>query len=591
MWCRYILLLFSFLLCASSVCAQDIITTVAGGGVWVFPGDGGPATDAPLGNVARVAVDPDGNVFASDSNNHIVVKISPGGDLTVVAGNGTAGFSGDGGPATSASLNFPAGVAVDAVGNLYIADAGNARVRKVDGTGTITTVAGNGAGGFSGDGGPVNSASLSPVGIALDAVGNLYIADNGNNRVRKVDGTGTITTVAGDGTCCFSGDGGPATSTSINNPSGVAFDVDGNLLIADTFNSRVRQVSPDGIITTIAGNGVWGFSGDGGPATEASLGQFTDVATDAAGNLYIADSTNHRVRKVSPDGTITTVAGKGLFGFSGDGGPATEASLSRPTGVAVDAAGNLYVADTQHWRVRKVSRDGTITTFAGNGSFRFSGDDGPATSATLTLPLSVAVNAVGELFIADTGNHRVRKVSPDGAITTVAGKGLFGFSGDGEPATEASLSWPNGVAADAAGNLYISDNGNNRVRKVDGTGTITTVAGNGTADFSGDGCPATEASLSSPASVAVDAAGNLYIAADCRVRKVDPGGIIDTVIVGSLLSSCFRDMTVDGDDNLYVVAVPIGSLGGGSGHILKLSPAGEITTAARILSSPSGVQR
>jgi sugar lactone lactonase YvrE len=386
------------------------------------------------------------------------------GTITTVAGNGS---SGDGGPAIDASLSFPQGVVVDAAGNLYIADINNHRVRKVSVSGTITTVAGNGTPGFSGDGGPATNAGLpEPYGVAVDAAGNLYIVDINNHRVRKVSVSGTITTVAGNGTPGFSGDGGPATNARLAYPTGVAVDAAGNLYIADRLNSRVRKVSTSGTITTVAGDGSAGFSGDGGPATNAQLAGPYGVAVDAAGNLYIADFQNSRVRKVSTSGTITTVAGDGSFGFSGDGGPATNAQLAGPNGVAVDAAGNLYIADINNHRVRKVSTSGTITTVAGNGTPGFSGDGGPATNARLRPPTGVAVDAAGNLYIADIFNQRVRKVSTSGTITTVAGTGIYGFSGDGGPATNARLAYPSGVAVDAAGNLYIADQNNHRVRKV-----------------------------------------------------------------------------------------------------------------------------
>jgi len=321
---------FALGMCAAPLHGQ-VINTVAGTN-WFFPTSSVPALSAPLGPVAGVAVDAQGNVYAADSGNNIVIRISLDGVLTIVAGNGLQGYSGDGGPATSASLCQPAAVAVDSAGNLYIADTENNRIRKVSG-GTITTVAGNGAYGFSGDGGPATSASLNyPPGVVVDSVGNLYIADSGNNRIRKVSG-GTITTVAGDGVDRFSGDGGPATSASLSKPYGVASDSAGNLYIADSGNNRIRKVS-DGMITTVA------F----GPATSASLYAPYGVAVDPVGNLYIADSGNNRIRKVS-GGTITTVAGNGAYSFSGDGGPATNASLSHPQEVALDSAGNLYIAD------------------------------------------------------------------------------------------------------------------------------------------------------------------------------------------------------------------------------------------------------
>jgi uncharacterized protein (TIGR03437 family) len=349
-------------------------------------------------------------------------------------------------------------------------------------SGIITTVAGNGAQTSSGDGGPATSASLAPWGVAVDASGSLFIADPFNNRIRKVSASGIITTVAGNGTQGFSGDGGPAISAFLNNPEGVAVDASGNLFIADSGNSRIRKVSASGIITTVAGNGSGSFAshpGDGGPATSVPLSPF-GVAVDASGNLFIADSGNGRIRKVSASGIITTVAGGGNGSFSGDGGPATSASLQGPFGVTVDASANLFIADSLNNRIRKVSASGIITTVAGSGSVDvftpqagwsrnggFSGDGGPATSALLNNPMGVAVDASGNLFIADSFNNRIRKVSASGIITTVAGNGTEGFSGDAGPATLASLANPFGVAVNASGNLFIADGGgNNRIREV-----------------------------------------------------------------------------------------------------------------------------
>ena len=305
----------------------------------------------------------------------------PGYRISTVAGGGK---DGDGGEATAAHLRSPYGVALDGAGNLYIADSSSHRIRKVDSTGTISTVAGTGVAGFSGDGDAASAAQLDdPWGVALDGAGNLYIADTDNLRIRKVDSTGTISTVAGTGARGSSGDGGPATAAQLRSPSKVALDGAGNLYIADTNNQRIRKVDSTGTISTVAGTGAAGFSGDGGPATTAQLSFPWDMAVDGAGNLYIADTNNQRIRKVDSTGTISTVAGTGAAGFSGDGGPATAAQLHGPSKVALDGAGNLYIADWLNNRIRKVDSTGTISTVAGTGEWGFSGDGGPAIAAQL----------------------------------------------------------------------------------------------------------------------------------------------------------------------------------------------------------------
>ena len=330
----------------------------------------------------------------------------------------------------------------------------------------ITTVAGKGTFGFSGDGGQAINAEIAGKGIAIDAAGNIFIADAANSRIRKVAPNGIITTIAGVGVNGFGGDGGVATAAILNNPVNVAADAAGNIYIADQDNQRIRKIDNNGIISTIAGDGNMSFGGDGGPATAAQLNIPIDVAADAAGNVFFIDQANLRIRKIATSGIISTIAGNGTMGFGGDGGPATAAKLNSPTGLNIDAAGNIYFTDQGNQRVRKINTAGIITTVAGTGTPGFSGDGGAATAAQLNAPIDVAVNSSGELFITDQNNHRIRKVDVNGIITTLAGTGLPAFSGDGGPATAAAVNNPYGVAIDAMGNIFIGDAFNYRVRKI-----------------------------------------------------------------------------------------------------------------------------
>ncbi len=344
---------------------------------------------------------------------------------------------------------------------------------------TISLVAGRGVAGYLGDGGPATLAQLDgPTGVAVDAAGGILVVD-ASNRVRRI-AYGTITTVAGSGVAGhvseglpLPDDGGPALDAQLNDPIGVALDHDGNILIADALYHRIRRVTPDGTITTIAGNGIPWFSGDGGPATAANLQYPTGVAVDHDGNLFIADAANHRIRRVDPDGTITTVAGTGGAGFSGDGGPATGAELHKPTGVAVSRKGELFIADEYNHRIRRVGPHGRISTVAGatdippnyDGfvSGAYGGDGGPATEAFLNFPTEVLLDGEQSLLIADSSNDRVRCIGPDGTITTIAGGGSAAPS-DGLPATSVSLNGgPTGMAFDGAGNVLVCEEYGHRV--------------------------------------------------------------------------------------------------------------------------------
>jgi sugar lactone lactonase YvrE len=331
----------------------------------------------------------------------------------------------------------------------------------------ITTIAGDGTSGYSGDGTLATTAQLNkPWGLVLDSNNNLYVADSQNHCIRKIDTQGIITTVAGNGNSGYSGDGGPATAAKLNQPAGVALDHLGNLYIADTHNQVLRKVTPKGVITTIAGNNTPGYRGDGGPAGIAQFHQPTQLAIDEADNLYIADTNNHVIRKIDSHGIITTVAGNNTPGYSGDHGPAIAAQLQQPQDVSLDQQGNLYIADSNNHLIRKIDLSGNITTVAGNNTQGYSGDGKIATAAQLDWPASVAIARSGNLYLSDTHNYRIRQVNTTGHITTVTGNGTLGYSGNKEVATVAQVSQVFKVIVDNTGNLYISDTNNHRLRKL-----------------------------------------------------------------------------------------------------------------------------
>jgi sugar lactone lactonase YvrE len=398
-------------------------------------------------------------------------SISPAGGTfkypqTVTISDVTAGatiyYTLNGSTPTTASMEYTAPVSVPSSLNLSaIAVAGGMSSAVATQTftietitGTISTVAGDGKDGYNGDGIKATGAEVDPYGVAVDSSGNLYIADTGNQRIRMVNPAGVISTVAGNGTAGFSGDGGPATGAMLDEPFGIAVDGSGNLYIADYNNNRIRKVTPDGLISTVAGTGTEGYNGDGGAATSAELFHPYSVAVDGSGNLYIADSANNRIRKVTPAGAISTVAGNGTAGYSGDGGDATSAQLWVPLGVAVDSNGNLYIADNYNNTIRKVTSAGVISTIS-------------QASVGLINPEGVAVdNLGGLLYVADTNNSRVLVMTPNGQFSTVAGNGYGAFTGDGGNSANAQLAYPSAVAVDGVGNLYIADTLNYRIRKV-----------------------------------------------------------------------------------------------------------------------------
>ncbi|MES2390975.1 MAG: Ig-like domain repeat protein [Acidobacteriota bacterium] len=615
------------------VIGTGVISTIAGSGTAGYDHDNVPGTTAELNAPYAVAADLSGNVYIADRANNRIREVAAGtGIITTVAGTGTDGYDTDNQLATSAALSGPFGVGTDSVGNVYVTDTGNNRIREVAvATGVITTVAGNGklctvaldalAIAPCGDGGLATSALLhSPYGTVVDPIGNLYIADRANERVRVVNTTlgnvlfpatalgasstavtisllintagttinsitvagsqggsqeyvvsapslpsnasagtiysftvtftpaypgvravplqvnssagtfvlglagtgvgpevaltpGTISALAGTGTAGYSGDGGAAVGAQLHAPSKETIDSAGNLYVADTANNVIREISASGVITTFAGTGVQGYSGDTGLASAAKLNQPGGVAIDAAGNLYIADTANNVIREVSAAGVITTVAGTGAAGYSGDGRSGISAKLNAPSGIAVDALGNLYIADTGNNVIRELTVLGTITTIAGTGNPGYSGDNGLPTVAQLRAPTAVVVDGTGNVVFADTGNSVVREVTPLGVVKTIAGTGIPGSSGDNGLAISAQLSAPSAVAVDSGGDVYIADAVGARIRRITAaTGVISTVAGDGATGSAGDNGPANAAEFSGPTGIALDGLGKLFVA-------------------------------------------------------------------------------
>ena len=460
----------------SKVQAQYTVSTIAGGGPNHLP-----ILSASIGFPGSIAFDAAGNSYIADSYSSRIYKVNTSGTLTVLAGNGTRGYSGDGGPAASAQLSGPEGVFVDASGNVFIADTENSVIREIAAaSGNIQTIAGNYAAGagYSGDGGPATSAQLAdPFGIFLDASGNLFIADADNSVIREVlASSGNIQTVAGNYAAGpgYSGDGSAATSAQLDLPEGVFVDGSGNIFIADTDNNLIRQVNAGtGIIQTVAGafyqsqgGTACAYTGDGAAAISAQLCTPSSVAADSSGNIFIADTNNSAIREVS-GGTITTIAGNGTAGFSGDGAAATSAQVNYPSGVVLDSSGNIFIADTENFVIREVSGS-NIQTTAGNLTLAYSGDGGSALNAELNYPGNVVVDSSGNVFIADSISSVVREVlAASGNIQTVAGNGAACTSstdacGDSGAATSAQLNNPYGLALDSANNLYIADTGNHR---------------------------------------------------------------------------------------------------------------------------------
>ena len=544
------------------------IDTVAGSD---SVGDNGPAGLASLVDAEGVCVDLAGNIYVADAANNRVRKVDVFGFITTVAGNGTAGFSGDGGPATQAQLQQPYGIAVDPAGNLFIADLGNNRIRKVAPTGIISTY-------------PNPSLQLNaPRNVALDPAGNLYVAEFGGNRILRFDNKGIMTVFAGIGVAGFDAESAPATATRINGPAGMFIDAGGTLYFADSGNSRIRKVVT-GVLSTVLG----GTSDS--TKNPAQLYLPTAVIVDSTGSMWIADSGNHRVRKLVqntigsvpgnghdlafdttgnvlevgggslqrllPTNTLVTLVGAISFSFHGDGGPAANASLSSPTGVAVDGGGNLWIADFGNYRIRKVMANGFISTVAGN-----------YITDALQSPSAIALDSSGNLYISDRGNNQIRRVPMNGTLQPFAGAGSAGDSGDGGMAPLAQFNAPNGLTVDGFGNVVVADTGNSRVRKIMPSGIVQPFAGIDTPGYFGNFSSALTAQFTSPTALCSGPGGVVYIAdtGNHMLRQVTVDGTISAVAGigyegytgdgGAALSARLRaprGCAVDGSGNIFI---------------------------------------
>lgn len=605
-----------------TVSPDGVIRTVAGTGSPGYSGDGGPATKAQLQGPIGIALGQDGSVYVADTYNSRVRRIGSDGKITTVAGSGSTGAVTDGMDAKAAPIG-PTDVAVMADGSLAVTDPGNHRVWRIA-AGKVTALAGSGAAGVGGDFGaaidatlmfpltlatrpdggllvadmtagsvrevrpdgsiqPVAAGLALPMGVAATPLGDVVVTSAGGHTVLQVDSRGAVTILAGTGQDASAGDDGPATDAAFSFPAGVDVGRDASVMIVDAYANRVRRIGPDGNVVHVAGGGPAGNAGDNAPATGAALRGPGGMAFDPDGNLYVAESIAGRVRRIGTDGIITTVvgqslvgggtranealnlpaglavgvdatlfvaefggdrivavppigtgrvvAGTGVAGLSGDGGPGAAAQVDSPTGVWLDPDGALVFADWGNNRVRRVAPDGTVGTIAGGPGLIDDGRSAAADAVVLASPVGVARAGDGTLFVAESDGNRVRRIDTEGWSVTVAGTGTAGFAGDGGPAVAARLNAPQGIALAADGTLFVAESSGNRVRRIDTDGTITTVAGTGEAGFSGDGGPAAAAELSSPENCIVDPGGALLVAdtGNNRIRRIGEDGTITTV--------------------------------------------------------------
>ena len=556
--------------------SQYFFTTLAG--ISSVGSADGTGSSARFNRPGAITMDSSGNLFVADTVNHLIRKINFAGVVTTVAGQpGTAG-SADG-TGSAARFNRPYGITVDSIGNLYVTDTSNSTIRKIISAGVVTTIAGTAGASDSLDGNGSAARFNRPSGITVDSSGTLYVADTGNNLIRKISPSGVVTTVAGaPGT--YQSTDGAGSAARFNSPSGIVVDPAGNLYVGES--TMIRKITPSGDVTTLAGiaspvGSADGFGYADGTESNARFSGVSGITRDLAGNLYSADASNSTIRKITLAGVVTTVAGQvGQLGFANGNG--NQARFFQPLGVVADPTGNLYVADTGNNIIRKVNPMTTIlSTVAGLAPAQCIGSTDGGAEARFFNPEGLAVGPVGELYVADHGNHTVRKISPTGNVTTVAGLAGNASHADGS-ATSARFNFPSDVAVDAIGNIYVADTGNSVIRKITPGGIVSTVAGQPGVTGNTDGSADT-ALFSQPSGVAVDATGNLYVSESNRIRKISPAGQVTTLPNFSQPDSALTSVKVDGVGNIYACDATYED-------IIKITPAGVVTCLIPHLFAP-----
>ncbi|HTQ27514.1 MAG TPA: NHL repeat-containing protein [Puia sp.] len=503
-----------------------LVTTLAGPNFLI----GNVASNTASFNGPRgVAVDANGNVYVADQNNNMIRKISPTGEVTTLAGNGTKGSSN--GVGTSATFAQPEGIAVDGSGNLYVADFGNNMIRKISPTGSVSTLAGNGTAGSANGAG--NAATFDgPTGIAVDQIGNVYVADYTNNLIRLISSSGVVRTLAGSGTAGSTN--GVATLASFNNPAGITVDAGGNAYVADSRNQLIRMISPSAVVTTLAGTGQLGYAD--GPASTAAFDFPFGIALDASGNVFVAEQGSQTIREISTSGVVSTFAGSSAVGSRN--GIGTSASFWFPSGVAVDAQENVYVADYSNNMIRKINSAAVVTTLAGTGQAGSTNTTSSTGMASFDAPSGVAVDGAGNVYVADQYNDVIRMINSSGTVTTLAGSGVT-YGGPGTPrppeinGAESIVTFisPYGIALGPQGDIYVAEvDGGYTIRMISPSGTVSTLAGSPLGYTGSANGPGSVATFGDPKGVATDKAGNVYVAdaGNNLIRMISPSGVVST---------------------------------------------------------------